>query len=194
MRDPIDRFISHYNHGRQRNIHQMSLQERINILGEHDYQTKFILGCLDLKDRNFSADRRHLEKAKNILFNDFAFVGLLENFDESLILLKHSLNLKEFNIRYQRMNVGKKRYIIKDELSNNLLKKLSNINRIDFELYHLVREKLFEMKKREYGKNIEEAISSFRLKNANYRFKRSQIVKFNIANYLVYKPILRLWN
>ena len=45
-----------------------------------NYQTKFISG------------EENLEKAKNILKNNYNFVGLVEEFDTSLLLMKNLLD------------------------------------------------------------------------------------------------------
>ena len=44
FRDPINRYLSQYNHARRQKFHQKSLEEHCEVLGETNYQTKFITG------------------------------------------------------------------------------------------------------------------------------------------------------
>lgn len=192
FRDPIDRFLSHYNHGRNSNYHQMSLEERINIPGEANYQTKFIIGAKDIEEREVIIGLNELENAKRILVKDFIFVGLLEEFDGSLILMKEILNFPNFDICYERMNVARKKFFTRDKVSNHLLNKLREANKIDFELYRFVKNELFEKYKYKYGSDFIEALNNFKLSNKNYSFKKSQILMYRLGKYLIYYPMLRL--
>ena len=49
----------------------------------------------------------------------FKFVGLVENFDESLLLMKNELNLKSFNMHYEIKNVNVKK--AKNEISAKII-------------------------------------------------------------------------
>jgi len=192
LRDPIERYLSHYNYGRLRNFHKLSLEERIKIRGEMDYQVKFILGAQNRKEMDFKAGLKEIEKARKIIMNDFAFVGLVEKFDESLILMKKILNLRNFDLRYQRMNVTTKKIITKDDIPNHLMKELEKANEVDYDLYRFVKKELFKKQKNKYVGNIIEDINNFRFYNNNYTFKRSKILSSRIGQYLVYEPAIRI--
>ncbi len=192
IRDPIDRYISHYTHGRIRNPHHMSLEERIKIVGERNYQTKFIIGSKNREQRGFIAGEEELVEAKKILANDFAFVGLVEQFDESLILMKKMLNLQDFDLRYQKKNVAPKKIIIKDKLPHNVIDELREANKLDYELYRFVKDELFEKQKQKYGRGFIEELNHFKRSNENYKFKNSQILKYIIGEYFIYKLIFWL--
>jgi len=192
LRDPMERYISHYNYGRLRNFHKLSFEERVKIQGEMDYQTKFILGAQNRKEMDFKAGLKEIEKAKRILLNDFSFVGLVERFDESLILMKKILNLRNFDLRYQRMNITPKKIITKDNISNHLMKELKKANKVDYDLYQFVKEELFKKQENKYVGNIIEEINSFKICNNNYTFKRSKIFSSRIGQYLVYEPAIKI--
>lgn len=185
LREPIDRYISHYNHSRTRNYHQLTLEEWTKKLplqhAELNYQTKFIAGSDDL------------ERAKKILANDFAFVGLAEKFDESLILMKKILNLQDFDSRYQRMNVNQKKLITKNEISHDFMEELRELNKLDYELYRFINDELFEEQKCKYGSCFVEELNNFRLSNENYKFRKSQLLKFRIGKYLIYAVVSDSW-
>ncbi len=191
LRDPVDRFISHYNHGLNRGHHSMSIQERIQVQGESDYQVKFLLGCQTIQDRDFSVIQDDLEKAKKVLAEDYVFVGMTEKFDESLVLLKEILGLLDLDIRYEKMHATKKKHVTKDELSPDLLEKIKNANRMDQALYRFAVDELFAKQVIEYPGNFVQAVEDFSRGNQDFRFKRSALLKYRIAKYLVYKPLFK---
>lgn len=192
LRDPAARFISHYNHGRNRGHHGMSIDERVNLLSEADYQTKYLLGAQDTKERDFDPTAEDLEKAKGILAGDYAFVGIAERFEESLLLMKDILGMTDFDIRFERMHVTQKKWIDKDEISADLLNDIKNRNRMDYRLYEFAREELYEKQKKNYPGDLEKDVRILKEKNKNYRFKRSKLFRYRIVKYLVYKPIFKL--
>jgi hypothetical protein len=183
LRDPIGRHISHYNHAKIRGYHRLTLEEWTEKLPEHaelNYNTKFIAGSEDLG------------KAKKILAEDFAFVGLTENFDESLILMKQRLNLQNFDIRYQRGNVSPKTLTTKSEISDDFMQELRALNRIDYELYRFVQNELFEKQKCKYGNRFIDDLDNFRHANENYRFSKFKIWTYKVERYWLYKRVRRM--
>lgn len=190
LRDPVNRFLSHYNHGKIYKHHNMSLEERIRMPGEANYQTKFILGKKGLKEREFMGSEDDARKAKRILERDFKFVGIVEEFDESLILMKKALNLNI--IAYEKKNIMKKKYTIKNKISDYLMQKIKEVNKLDYELYNFVKNELYEPQKIMYGDNFIEDLRNFKQFNINYRFNRSNIFKFRLGKYLVYSPLLHI--
>lgn len=188
LRNPVNRFLSHYNHGKIYKHHNMSLEERIRVPGEANYQTKFILGKKGLKEREFVVSEDDVEKAKRIIDRDFKFVGIVEEFDESLLLMKRVLNLNI--IFYEKKNIMKRRFATGNKISDYLMKKIKEVNKLDYELYNFAKNKLYELKKNTYGDNFIEDLRNFKRLNINYRFNRSNIFKFRLGKYLVYSPLL----
>lgn len=191
LRDPIRRYLSHFNHAKLRNIFESSLDDFVTVLSESDYQTKFVLGAQNDEDRNFKAGKKDLEEAKKILANDFAFVGIVEQFDESLISMRKKLNIHNFDLRYQMINVASRNIVKKDDLSHDLMGKIKRANEIDHELYLFAREELLEREKSKYGDMFVEDLEDFKQRNESYKFKKSKIILSRIGQYLVYEPLLR---
>jgi len=192
LRDPIDRFLSHYNHGKFYGHHSMSLEERVKVASESNYQTKFILGKKEPGERDFKGRIKDVEKAKEILSKDYAFVGIVEQFDESLILMKKQLSLNSLNIRYEKKNVLSYKGVKKDDLSYFLINKIREVNRLDYELYNFAKGELFEPQKIKYGNSFRKDLKNFRNYNKDYKFNKSQIFKFRLAKYLLYWPLIYL--
>ncbi|MHA1755288.1 MAG: sulfotransferase family 2 domain-containing protein [Promethearchaeota archaeon] len=192
FRNPLDRFISHYNHGKIRSKHNISFEDFVKIRYEMNYQTKFIIGARNSKERDYKAGVREFELAKKILIENFSFVGILEKFDESLLLMNRILNLKNFNLRYRKMNVAPRKSINRLKIPDHLMREMNNNNKIDNMLYHFVNKELFEEQKRKYGTGLNEDLDEFRLDIKKYEFNKLRICKSRIGQYVFYDPILKL--
>ena len=192
LRDPTDRFISHYNHGMNRGHHSMSIGERVNMLGEANYQVKFLLGAQNLKEREFAVTGNDLEKAKKILTDSYAFVGLAEYFDESLVLMKEILKMSDLDVHFERMHVTQNRRVTRDELPGDLLEEIREANRRDYEIYKYAREELFERQKKSYPGDLERDVSILKEENKHYKFKKSKLMKYRMGKYLFYRPLFKL--
>ena len=191
LRNPVDRFISHYNHGIRAKRHNMSLEDRAEINGEGNYQTKFIIGAQNLQERGKPIREKDLEKAKEILTKEYSFVGLVEQFDESLILMKKQLGVNHFDLRYTRENVTKKKFIQKKDLSKPMLDKLSEINILDIELYNYVKNELFEKIKANYSECFDGDLQRLRESNQHFSFNKFQLLKNRFGKYIVYRNFFK---
>jgi hypothetical protein len=192
LRNPADRFISHYNHGRNRGHHTMTIEERLGMLSEGNYQTKFLLGAQKSKDREFIPTQEDLEKAKKVLIEDYRFVGIAEHFDESLVLMKEILKIQDLDIHYEKMHVTKKKHIQKDKISPDLYAEIKGKNQVDFELYRFAKERFYERQKKSFPGDLTQAVRDFNQINENYSFKKSALFKYRAGKYLVYKPLFKL--
>lgn len=192
FRNPIERYISHYNHGLVYGNSAISLDERLKCIGEADYQTKFILGAQSREDRSYHANEKHLEEAKYILENKYDFVGLVENFDESLIMMNNLLNLPGFDLRYRRRNVNtsNKANTIA-ELDPVTVKKLRNANSIDLKLYSYVMNELFQKQKNSVDYNLEYKIINLQRECQQFTFPFWKNLAYRIGKYLFYRPLLK---
>jgi len=192
LRDPVDRFISHYNYGRWKKHHDMSIEERLEVRPEANYQTKYISGALLPDDRDFVAEERHLEEAKRALREDFGLVGLVEWFDETLLLLRKTMEDDRLDIRYRRANISPRSYIDKKELSEREIEKIRRSNRMDIRLYEYAREKIFKPLLENYGPSLEADLDSFRENLRGFDFPRSRLLANRLAKHLIYRPLLSM--
>jgi hypothetical protein len=151
LRNPIERIISHYyyviqhpNHYLHQDVisHKMSLKDYVcsGISTELDNgQTRLLSGLEDPIDfGQCSVDI--LENAKNNLKYHFAVVGVLEKFNETLILMKKKFGWKlPLYIRANRTRSRPK----SNTLSQETLKAITKYNQLDIQLYEYA-EQLFE--------------------------------------------------
>ena len=163
LRDPIRRLVSLYYHERKittragrEHCSQLPFDEYLPERITHDnafdnWQTYHIAGCVDL------------DKAKEILETYF-FVGLLERYDASLLLLRERASWPWFPVLYARQNRGPSRPP-ESIMSRATLNKLREMNEVDLALHqYFVQRHDAEVRSR--GAAFERQLQWFRRINA----------------------------
>lgn len=187
LRNPVERYISHYNHRNLDRKPKQEIKDRLKLIGENDYQTKFILGATNIEERSYIAGKNELEKAKRKLNNDYSFVGLVEKFDESLVLMKRLINCEHLDIRYKKKNVNKSKAIEAININESIKNEILEANKIDCELFSYVNNILFQNQIKRYGNSFEEDVNRFKKSNINYKFNRLNLFNYRFANRFIYK-------
>lgn len=88
LRDPMKRYLSHYYHTREALMYNWSFSDFLKQKTYWNYQTKYIAGIEDA------------DAAIEIVQQRFELVGLVEEFDEFLSLMKLMLNPLRLNLNY----------------------------------------------------------------------------------------------
>lgn len=176
LRDPVKRFLSSYHHATREGYIKMSLMERMENPDEQNYQTKFIAG------------EENLEKAKLILQKKIDFVGLVEEYDLSLLVIRSMLENK-LNIYYEKRNVGKK---YKEEIPPETLRKIQESNQLDIELVRFARENIFKNQVDKYLSDPEKELRDFQEKNKQQKFSPVRINLYRFAHHLYFKQSARV--
>lgn len=178
LRNPIDRIISHYYYVIQNPTHylyQSVISQKMNL---RDYvcsglspeldncQTRLLSGVqepIGVGQCSFEL----LEKAKTNLKSHFAVVGLLERFNETLILLKENFRWKmPFYIR-QNKTQKPSNYNYKN-ISPEILEAIIKNNKLDIKLYKY-GEKLFEELIVKQDKHFQSEVLAFSIFNKIYQ-------------------------
>jgi hypothetical protein len=177
LREPVTRCASHYQYVIQRG-RNIAFQEWINIEDYRNLQTKMIAGT------------DNLDAAINILREKFFFVGLVEHFDESLVMFRHRAADERLNIFYNSRNVAPNNTIKTRLLDNPQTRsQLIAANRNDLALYGFVSQKLYPQQKREYGRSLDSEVVHFREANHFSRFNTNLLLNF-LKRRLFYTPIV----
>lgn len=136
FREPISRYISHYQYWIEKMTRSISFEEFLSIRDLHNFQTKKIAGCDDLS------------KALYILNNKFFAVGIVEELDTFLRILQAKLFPRRFDIYYRAKNVGDAN--LKSRLTAQLdqyKQEIAQANNIDTKLYEYVKQELVHREK-----------------------------------------------
>lgn len=178
LREPVARYLSHYKHqkyakGIHWNIHSFLQESRFN-----DYMTRRL------------SSSNNLNEAKAVLSDQMAFVGITERFDESLFLLKKECFTSNFDLRYEKENVGI------NDISNDIFINDANIynriienNRNDIELYNYAIKSIYNRFLDSYGPSLDNDIRQFKKQNKGFSFSKFKKLKNRLYRVSYYKPL-----
>jgi len=128
LREPIQRYRSHFEH--RLFIDEIPIPSEEFMSNEHynNFMTYRIAG------------EPNLEKAIEILDRKFAFTGLVESFDESLLILRHLLKKPEMQLVCKKRNVPPRKEEVKYDWDEDRVKEN---NALDIALYDHAKKTLF---------------------------------------------------
>jgi len=162
VRDPVDRFISDYYFIRENESHllhdpvmSMSFKEYLKSEAAQfsgNLQTRMIAG----QQKRYCSPE-DLEQAKANIKKNFSLVGLLERFDETLVLLKIKNILNQ--ICYVKQNITPQR-MTREDIPTHLVKAIEKINRCDILLYRWIQERFIE-EVNQAGSSFEQELQQF---------------------------------
>jgi len=146
LREPVSRYLSQYAYevehlGETQDFESWNTRD---LRGRVNRQVRYLTGADDF------------EAAKQILNERFAFVGLMERFDESLLLLRRRLGLGGFRVDYKRaMNTASARKgrilrQVKDDFDRYRDVVMAN-NELDLKLYEFVKDEIWPKQVADYG-------------------------------------------
>lgn len=173
LRDPVDRVISYYYHAKREPLHYLHkhihgndwslkdlLESRIPIM-MNDAQVRLISGVFDTLPFN-EVDERLLEQAITNL-RTFAVVGVMEQFDLTLLLLQKAFGWRDIN--YVTTNIGENRQPAEMH-SAEIIETVRRYNRYDAMLYEEARRLL--------AQQVKDAGLLFRLRLMANRFSQNK--------------------
>ena len=159
------------------------------------FQCLFRIINIDIEElKNFQtkkiAGSANLNTAKKILAEDIFLVGVVEEFDNFLMVLKKKLTPEPFDIMYEQKNVAKSN-VIKNIIYKEIEEygdKIVNNNHLDVQLYEFVRNVLFKEEKDHYLNSSD--ATSFETQTTVRRIQRDIVGKFYRNLYI--GPIVNL--
>lgn len=178
LRDPIDHYISSYYFAINRPKHRLHKAITENNIPLEDMpdafpddelldnlQTRRLSGCDTVdtfRDVVKPLPPDALDKAKQNLKEGIEVIGLMDRYDESLLLMQATLGWK--NVHYTRKNVAPRRRAV-DSISPNLRQRLENDLALDYELYTYATT-LFEEQITRSALDMSAALAAFEKQNA----------------------------
>jgi hypothetical protein len=174
LREPIERTISYYYYIRcatdhwwhdRVNAENMSLFDFINLrldASADNGQTRLLSGLETGYEVEFGkCDRQMLEAAKINLREHFTVVGLVEEFDATLLLLQRGFGWRK--LAYVKQNVSTNRPK-RREIPQATLDAIARVNSLDAELYEYAKT-LFEEQVRQHGASFAREVRDFQIAN-----------------------------
>jgi hypothetical protein len=181
LRNPVKRVISYYQLHQRRKPQEIaarvSLEEFVRTWDScQNDMTKYLSQDKIKAQLTFAKDHIHspilctqssLEQAKLNLKQNIEVVGLLEQFDQTLILLKRNLGWKVFP--YVKHNVTKNRSQA-ENIPTSTLELIRSLNQFDIQLYDYAKE-LFAASVLQQGDGFQEEVAELSRNNDSASFK-----------------------
>ncbi len=149
LRDPIKRYISQYQYWVERMDKKITFDDFLNLDEVKDFQTKKF-------DQNGNIDN-----AIEILDKKLMLVGLVEDFDNFLVLLKKKIRSFDFDIRYVQKNLARNK-IKTNNLYDSYKDRILENNKSDIELYNYAKDILAKKYIHEYGNSFDHDVTQFK--------------------------------
>ncbi len=174
FRNPVNHYISQYEervrkHGKLPFEAFLKQDKRCNV------QTKFI------------AETADLSAAKAILAEKFLAVGILEEFDEFLVLLKRTMPDRKWHLSYESVNVAKDKYtkeVILSQYKDRIIEK----QQLDIELYKFVTDVVLPNEKAMSGPDFEKDVKDLKARNKHLNPPTKRYFD-SLVRQLYYKPV-----
>ena len=182
LRDPIKRTLSQYQYNVEKLGSNLSFDEHLRMPGETNTQTRWIAGSEDI------------DLAKKNIIKRFFLVGIVEEFDEFLILLKKKLEPIKFRPGYKPQNVSKNNSPIRADINRHFDKyreKIIKNNLLDIELYNYVKDEILAKEKKAYGSTFEHDLAQFKKLEKRYASNLKRYLDYVCRKYY-YEPIKKL--
>jgi hypothetical protein len=189
LREPVDRVISHYYFIKRSPSHPLNRVVQEQEISLEDYVTSGI--CQEASNdqarliagvsRDSSVDVNDMLKmAKENIDKSFLMAGLVERFDETLMLLKRKLGLRNVFYGVRNQTIGRPLY---QEIPEQTRSLIGEVNHADIELYAYAGDKMAEMIEQQ-GPGFNSQVNRFRYLNQPYSnvFSLIRRVKNRIVN------------
>ena len=144
LREPVNRLLSHYQHAVEKNGVTAPLDRWMTDRTAGNWQVGMLSGAEDL------------DAAKQILDTKIRCVGLMERFDESLLLIRHRLQLPHFNVAYGKPRNTARRSDLRKRICEQCERHREEVmerNALDLALYDYAVNELYPRQVAEYGED-----------------------------------------
>ena len=186
LREPRETLVSLFVHQQTSNqkAHQKfrkDFPEWCQQFSRHDRQTKWIAGTRDA------------EKAISTLTSRFVFVGLVEKFYESMVLMPSRIGHPNLDIRHKLIRTSRDSDLKAEILANPKFQSLID-ERVEFDsqIYAHVQDTLFPAYEKQFGGKEKLAVAATQLrKNCEDFVERSldtNTILYRAKNNILYKP------
>lgn len=148
LRDPLKRYVSHYQYWTERMGKSLHFEDFLKLGSMRNFQTRKVSGG------------ENIDLAKDILQRKVLLTGLVEQFDEFMVMLSRVAPYR-FNPVYKQTNKARDRDAGKRILSeyySDIVEK----NKLDMELYDYAVKVVVPKEREDYGPGLEVDLEKFR--------------------------------
>lgn len=183
LRDPVDRYVSHCQHQIEKMGVRADFPAWLRMAKYRNFQVRKLAGKEDL------------EAAKQILATKMSCIGLLERFDESLLLLRHRMQWPGLTVAYGKPRNPARTRGVRERITDQLDKHFDDAraaNALDQALYDYAVGVLYPRLREDYGESRLRHDLGTEFAQPRRRL-RAEIREFESRAFgrLVYKPFLK---
>jgi len=178
LRDPLDRCVSHYQFSVQRNGSRQRFDRWLTF--HTNYQTWFL------------SDTQQASRAVEILDQHIGFVGLVERFHESLVLLRQWARPSQLDVRYRSRNIATDNSIKRKLLSDpDTVARIKEFHAEDYALYAYARDVIYPRQVQRFGPGLDTAVAELEEHLPGSQTISLQQVVASMKRNWLYKPMTR---
>ena len=177
LRNPVERTISRYKEVVHFNDSPAPILDWLQKDENRNGQTKKIAGC------------ENGQLAIEILKERIGFVGIMEKFDKSLILLKEWINDDRFDPRYEIKNTAKTDLPAFDEV---VLEAIREANAEDLKVYEFVCSEIWSEQVKSYPGNLKADTEKLTKENLTFKDFKSKKGKLTRGIYWLILPLISI--
>jgi hypothetical protein len=138
LRDPVQRCASHYQFSMEKKTQRVPFEEW--VVRSANFHTRIL------------SDSQDANRAIEILEKKIGFVGLVERFNESLVLFEDWCDDEELNIQYRSINIAPNNEIKREILSNpKYVALIEECHQADFVVYAYARDVIYARQMKQFG-------------------------------------------
>lgn len=179
MRDPVQRCVSHYQFSSPKKRHFPAFEEWIRDYS--NFQTRVLCGKEDAK------------LAIEILEERVEFVGLMERFNESLVLLQAWCGLESLNLHYTSINVATDNTIKKRLLGDSkVMSLIQEFHQQDQEVFRYARDVIYPRQVKKFGPTLAQVVHDLEAELPGPRILSFQQFVAAAKRNVFYKPATRI--
>ena len=154
LRDPVKRYLSQFHYWNAQLKKNVDFRAFLDDDKTANYQTRQIAGVDDIA------------LAREVLTTKFFTVGIVENFDEFLVVLTHKMAPMRFDPSYVVQNEGRPAGPPSEDLLARYGDEIRARNASDIELYRHACEAVLPAQRRAHGPTLEADIEALHRRNA----------------------------
>jgi hypothetical protein len=175
LRDLVSRYLSYFNYQNNVNRKGWDLDGYLDFDRFQDFQTFRIAGVRDL------------DAARHNLRDVMAFVGLMEEHDRCLLLMRSRLAQTKLDFRYEKANIGAHHgaSVKFEDLTKSQKDRVLDRNRFDIELYEFAKTELVPRYIEDYVGDLEADLRQFRESLEGFRYSAASVARRKAKLFLV---------
>lgn len=168
LREPISRYVSHFEHQRNVMKNNYTIEEFLNEKRFNNFMTNRIIN-----ENDYRKSIVELEK--------FDFVGLFEDFNRSILMLMDNLDIAHLKPLYEKRNVSSYNKIDVKSFDDATIELIYKNNEEDIKLYNYFVNNIYPKQISNYSSNLENDLKYMKKEIKYFKYNKSRILLLKLS-------------